>query len=237
MAPRRPATARPTIRPSTAAATFAAALQQQGVKVVGEPTRGIADPAATELASAESAPVSEIVERVLDVSDNETAEILAHHVGIAVSGDGSFVGGAAGVLSTLQSLGVETGADVVYDGSGLSRFNRLSPSTMLQVLQLAARPDLPDLRTLLTGLPVAGFTGSLADRFATTDDAALGDVRAKTGTLSGVSSLAGLVTGSDGTQMVFVLAADKTGKQIEAEVEAALDGLAADLAACLCGSG
>lgn len=220
-----------------AAATFASALEQAGVKVVGEPIRGVATPGSTELASVESAPVSQIVERLLDVSDNEAAEVLAHHVGLAVSGDGSFVGGAAGVLTTLQSLGVETGSDVVYDGSGLSRLNRLSPATLLQVLQVAARPDRPDLRPLITGLPVAGFTGSLAGRFASADVAALGDVRAKTGTLSGVSSLAGLVTGRDGTQMVFVLAVDKTGTSRETDVEAALDDLAADLATCLCGSG
>ncbi|WP_310529921.1 D-alanyl-D-alanine carboxypeptidase/D-alanyl-D-alanine-endopeptidase, partial [Nocardioides sp.] len=176
-------------------------------------------------------------EHLLDVSDNETAEVLAHHVGLAVNGDGSFIGGAAGVLSTLQSLGIETGTDVVFDGSGLSRHNRLSPATMVQVLQVAARADQPGLRPLITGLPVAGFTGSLADRFASTDEAALGDVRAKTGTLSGVSSLAGLVTGRDGTQMVFVLAVDKTGTARESDVEAALDGLAADLAACRCGGG
>ncbi|MEO5666119.1 MAG: D-alanyl-D-alanine carboxypeptidase/D-alanyl-D-alanine-endopeptidase [Nocardioides sp.] len=221
----------------TAAVTFAGALAQAGVKVVGEPTRGVAPPGATELASVQSAPVSQLVERLLDVSDNETAEVLAHHVGLAVSGDGSFVGGAAGVLSTLQSLGVETGNDVVYDGSGLSRFNRLSPATMLQVLQVASRAEQPALRTLITGLPVAGFTGSLADRFASADAVALGDVRAKTGTLSGVSSLAGLVTGRDGTQMVFVLAVDKTGQAREVDVEAALDNLAADLAGCRCGSG
>jgi D-alanyl-D-alanine carboxypeptidase/D-alanyl-D-alanine-endopeptidase (penicillin-binding protein 4) len=221
----------------TAAATFASALRQAGVKVAGDPTRGVAAPGAATLASAESASVAQLVERLLDVSDNETAEVLAHHVGLAVSGDGSFAGGAAGVLSTLQSLGIETRTDVVYDGSGLSRHNRLSPATMLQVLQVAARPDLPDLRTLITGLPVAGFTGSLADRFASADVAALGDVRAKTGTLSGVSSLAGLVTGRDGTQMVFVLAVDRTGKARESDVEAALDNLAADLAACRCGGG
>jgi D-alanyl-D-alanine carboxypeptidase/D-alanyl-D-alanine-endopeptidase (penicillin-binding protein 4) len=222
---------------STAAATFADALEQAGVKVAGEPTRGRAAAGADTLASVESAPVSQIVEHVLDVSDNEAAEVLAHHVGLAVSGDGSFVGGAAGVLSTLQSLGIETGTDVVYDGSGLSRHNRLSPATMVQVLQVAARADRPDLRPMVTGLPVAGFTGSLADRFASADVAALGDVRAKTGTLSGVSSLAGLVTGADGTQMVFVLAVDKTGRARESDVEAALDGLAADLAGCRCGSG
>lgn len=221
----------------TAAATFASALAQAGVELTGTPTRGLAAPGAAVLASVESAPVSQIVERVLDVSDNEAAEVLAHHVGIAVSGNGSFEGGAAGVLSTLRSLGVETGPDVVHDGSGLSRFNRLSPGTLLQVLQVAARPDQPDLRALLTGLPVAGFTGSLTNRFASAGVGALGDVRAKTGTLSGVSSLAGLVAGRDGTEMVFVLAVDKTGRAIESEVEVALDALAADLAACRCGSG
>lgn len=221
----------------TAAATFAAALSRAGVPVAGTQTRGSAPPGAATLASVESAPVSQIVERVLDVSDNEAAEVLAHHVGIAASGDGSFVGGAAGVLSTLASLGIQTGSDVVYDGSGLSRHDRLSPSTMLQVLQVAARPDQPALRTLLTGLPVAGFTGSLANRFSATGVGALGDVRAKTGTLTGVSALAGVVAGRDGTDMVFVLALDRTGDARESDVEAALDALAADLASCRCGSG
>jgi len=221
----------------TAAATFASALAQAGVKVAGSPTRGVATAGAATLASVESAPVSQIVERVLDVSDNEAAEVLAHHIGIAAGGAGSFEGGAAGVLNTLQSIGVDTGLDVVHDGSGLSRFNRLSPATLLQVLQVAARPDRPDLRTLITGLPVAGFTGSLTNRFASAGVGGLGDIRAKTGTLSGVSSLAGVVAGRDGADMVFVLAVDKTGRADESDVEAALDGLAADLAACRCGSG
>ncbi|PUA82752.1 D-alanyl-D-alanine carboxypeptidase/D-alanyl-D-alanine endopeptidase [Nocardioides currus] len=220
-----------------AAKAFAAGLREAGITVVGEPTPGRAPEGAADLASAESAPVAHIVERLLDVSDNETAEVLAHQVGLAVSGDGSFAGGAAGVLGTLRSLGVETGDDVVHDGSGLSRFNRISPTTMLQVLQVAARDDHPELRPLVTGLPVAGFTGSLAGRFASADAVALGDVRAKTGTLSGVSSLAGIVTGRDGTQMVFVIAADQTRGAPEVEVEAALDSLAADLAGCRCGAG
>ncbi len=222
---------------STAAATFARALARAGVEVAGAPTRVVAPPGAAVLASVESAPVSQIVERVLDVSDNEAAEVLAHHVGIAVGGTGSFEAGSAGVLSTLGSLGIDTGSDVVHDGSGLSRLNRLSSATLLQVLQAAARPDRPELRTLLSGLPVAGFTGSLTNRFAAAGVGALGDVRAKTGTLSGVSALAGVVAGRDGTEMVFVLAVDKTGKALESKVEAALDALAADLATCRCGSG
>lgn len=218
-----------------AAAAFVAALREAGVRVKGDPAPGATPAGATLVASVESAPVAQIVERLLDVSDNETSEVMARHVGLAVSGDGSFVGGAAGVMSTLQGLGVDTGRDVIHDGSGLSRRNRLSASTLLQVLQVAAASD--DLRPLITGLPVAGFTGSLANRFVRPDEeVALGGVRAKTGTLSGVSSLAGLVTGVDGSQMVFVLAADKTGDSREVDVEAALDALGADLAGCACGA-
>ena len=208
------------------------------MKVVGDPTRGVAAPGAATLASVESAPVAQLVERLLDVSDNETAEVLAHHVGLAVSGDGSFAGGAAGVLSTLQSLGIETGSDVVHDGSGLSRHNRLSPATLLQVLQVAARrrparSPHADHRTAggrlhrLARRPVRGRGRGRARRRTSQDGHAS----------AACSSLAGLVTGRDGTQMVFVLAVDKTGKARETDVEAALDNLAADLAACRCGGG
>jgi len=227
--------------PSYAAATaFAAALTKvgraSGITVEGQPVPAVATADAVQIADVEGPPVYQIVERLLDVSDNETAEVLAHHVGRAVSGDGSFIGGAAGVLATLQGLGVDTTGDVLDDGSGLSRHNRLSPTTLVQVLQVAARPDQRNLRSVLTGLPVAGFTGSLADRFESADRAALGDVRAKTGTLTGVSSLAGVVTGRDGSRMVFVLAADRTGANSALDVEAGLDRLAAALATCRCGA-
>ena len=53
---------------------------------------------------------------------------------------------------------------MLYDGSGLSRDNRLDPRVLVDVLRLAMRPEHPELRAVLTGLPVAGFTGSLADR-------------------------------------------------------------------------
>ena len=106
----RPATARATTRPSRRPPTFASALQQAGVKVDGTPTTAASPPRTRRARERAGRPGGQqIVERLLDVSDNETAEVLAHHVGLAVSGDGSFVGGAAGVLTTLQSLGIETG--------------------------------------------------------------------------------------------------------------------------------
>ena len=92
--------------PSLAAArAFAAALTAAGLKVTGDPQRVVVPPGAEELASVESAPLAEIAERILDVSDNEGAEVVAHQVGLATSGTGSFEAGAAGVLETLARAG------------------------------------------------------------------------------------------------------------------------------------
>ena len=84
---------------------------------------------------------------------------------------------------------------------------------------------------------MAGFTGSLTDRFDTGDQAALGRVRAKTGTLTGVHGLAGTATDLDGNTMVFVIVADKIPKknglaQLKARV--AIDEMASRLGGCHC---
>ncbi len=222
---------------ATAAETFAAALRDAGVRVVGAPAPTTAPAGATEIASVTSAPVADIVEHVLEVSDNEAAEVLARHVGIAVSGEGSFEGGAAAVLATLRGLGIDTGSDVIHDGSGLSRLNRVSAGTLLQVVQAAAAPANPALRAVLTGLPVAGFTGSLAFRFDTGSPAGPGHVRAKTGTLSRVHSLAGVTTDRDGNAMAFVVAVDRARDEDKLDAQQAVDRLAGDLAACRCSAG
>ncbi len=220
--------------PSLAAAqAFAAALTAAGLKVAGPPERVVVPAATEELASVESAPLSEIAERVLDVSDNEGTEVLGHHVGLATSATGSFEAGAAGVVATLQELGIDTSGDRLYDGSGLSRRNRISTSTVLALLQLASGPD-PDLRSLVTGLPVAGFTGSLTWRFDEGPALARGLVRAKTGTLTGVHALAGIAVDRDGAPLAFVLAADRVADADRYDAQDALDRAAASLAACRC---
>lgn len=220
--------------PAAAAAVFARALERRGVTVTG-PVRPAATPATgAELAVVDSAPLEQIVERILETSDNEGAEVLLRHVGQAQSGRASFAGGTAGVRSALGSLGIPLTGARLYDGSGLSRDNRLDPATLVAVLRTAADASHPELRTVLSGLPVAGATGTLGERF--TDDArpGRGMVRAKTGTLSSVSSLAGLVTDRDGVTMVFVLAADRFDEVDTLSVRSTLDELAADLAGCRC---
>jgi serine-type D-Ala-D-Ala carboxypeptidase/endopeptidase (penicillin-binding protein 4) len=220
--------------PKAAATAFAQALAAHGITVrgpVGPRTSATTD---TEIAAVQGAPLGQVLEHTLAVSDNNAAEVVAHHVGLAVRQDASFAGGAAAVMAVLQRLGVDTTGSTVYDGSGLSRRNRLTPDTLLGVLRTAASSEHPELRAVVTGLPVAGFTGSLQWRFDDAPAAARGRVRAKTGTLSGVSGLAGFVTDVDGNRMAFVAIADKVSVQQALAARHDLDLIAGALGACRC---
>jgi serine-type D-Ala-D-Ala carboxypeptidase/endopeptidase (penicillin-binding protein 4) len=220
-----------------AAQSFRAALRSAGVKV-GPQVPRLATPAGSaELASVSSAPLGQIVERTLEVSDNQAAEVLARHVGLAERQEGSFQAGAAAVLEVLQGLGVRVAGDRLYDGSGLSRLNVLTTTSLADVVRLAASPDHPELRQVLTGLPVAGFTGSLSYRFDKGPDAARGRVRAKTGTLTGVHGLAGVADDVSGARMAFVVVADRVRKPKNLEAQALIDRIAGALGACTCGVG
>ncbi|GAA1914815.1 hypothetical protein GCM10009737_15250 [Nocardioides lentus] len=217
-----------------AAGTFAAALREAGVRTPGAPRAATAPTGATELARVTGLPVDLLVEHLLETSDNEVGEVLAHQVGLAVAGEGSFRGGSRGVTATLRDLGVGLAGVRLNDGSGLSRANRLTATALLDVLDLAAAPDRPELRSVLTGLPVAGFSGSLTNRFATVDPAGLGAVRGKTGTLTGVSGLAGVVTTADGAVLSYAVLADRIDPVDTLGAIQAVDRLVAALAACRC---
>jgi serine-type D-Ala-D-Ala carboxypeptidase/endopeptidase (penicillin-binding protein 4) len=202
--------------------------------VVGTPTHGVASDG-RELASVQSAPLRELVARILEVSDNEGAEVISHQVGKAVTGSGTFADGAAAVTQTLRGLGVTADFDI-HDGSGLSRQNRIEPLALVQVLRLAFDPGHPELNAIATALPVAGFNGSLTNRFDQPFPDSRGLVRAKTGTLTNVSSLAGIAVDQDGHQMLFALMADQIAKPNETKAQRALDAAAGALGACHCGS-
>lgn len=221
--------------PSLAAArVFADALRAAGLRVTGRPQRVVVPAGAEELASVESAPLSQVAERILDVSDNEGSEVVGHHVGLATSGTGSFEAGAAGVLVTLDGLGIDVAGAEMYDGSGLSRRNRVVTSTLIDLVQHAAGPDGEAMRSLVTGMPVAGFTGSLTYRFADGPAIARGLVRAKTGTLTGVHALAGIAVDREGEPLAFVFGADRSPPEERYDAQEALDRAAASLAACRC---
>lgn len=221
-----------------AAAVFAGQLKARGIRVIGQPTARTAAQATgqgasgPELAAVQSATVGQIVERTLSVSDNNAAEVLARHVGLAERNDGSFVGATTAIRQVLNRLGIPTAGLTMHDGSGLSRQDRLRPRTLIDLLQMVA--GRPELSEVLSGLPVAGFSGSLADRYDEAPAAGRGRVRAKTGTLTGVSGLAGITTDLSGATMVFVAMADRVAVPKTLEARRALDRITAALAACRC---
>ncbi|MBO0844929.1 MAG: D-alanyl-D-alanine carboxypeptidase/D-alanyl-D-alanine-endopeptidase, partial [Nocardioides sp.] len=217
--------------PATAAATFASYLQKDGVRVTAvAERRARAD--ARELARVTSLPVADIVEQVLQYSDNEGAEVLAHQVGLEVEGDASFAGGVRGVRKTLEGLGIGLGEARIEDGSGLSRHDRLGAEMLVQVLQLAASPAHPELRSVVTGLPVAAYDGSLTYRFEGSPGRGL--VRAKTGTLTGTSALAGITTDARGRALVFAFVSNHVKYAETLDTRAALERLTTALATCRC---
>jgi len=214
-----------------AARKFRRLLQANGVKVTSL-ARGTAPAGATEIARVESALVASLVERMLTDSDNDLAEALAHLAGAAGGFKASFAGGAKAGTKALADLGIDAVGLKLADGSGVSTANRISASTLAGVLATVARGTAPDLAPIASGLPVAGFTGTLADRFTGPDEAAAGYVRAKTGTLTGVTSLAGMVPDASGRMLVFALLAN--GIPSIDRARALGDDFAAGLASCGC---
>lgn len=188
----------------TATQKFAELLTQRGISVQGPLS---ASPAAgKQIAAVESPPLADLVEHMLLVSDNTEAEVLAHQTGLEVLGEATFAGGALATLETLTQLGVDTQGVILNDGSGLSRANRISPQVLLAVLRAAMETDPDALWPVYTGLPVAGFDGSLAARFsAAAARPARGTATGKTGTLTGTSTLAGLVVDRDGQLLTYAM--------------------------------
>jgi len=199
--------------------------------------RGSAPAGARQLGSVASAPVSALVEQMLTDSDNVIAEVLARQVAVATGQPATFVGGAAAIRSTLAPLGIAVGTGM-KDGSGLSALDRVPATALAQTLLAAVGDGHPQLRSILSGLSVAGWDGTLVEenRFTGAASAAVGVVRAKTGSLTGVSALAGVLVDADGRQLVYVFVADALTSQSLDDVPArdAIDRLAAALARCGC---
>lgn len=217
---------------AAAARSFAALLTARGISVSGDPTAAVAPADAEVVGTVRSAPLAQIVETLIRVSDNAASDVLLRHVAIAAGRPATFEGGAAAVAATLDGAGVDTAGLKLYDGSGLSRANRLTPRTLVQTLQ-AARAT-PRTSGLLADLPVSGFTGTLVSRFAQIP-AARGSVRAKTGTLSGVHALAGYAVDADGRPVIFAVMTDRSDKDAPFQAQAAVDQVAAAIATCHCG--
>ncbi|MFD0310941.1 D-alanyl-D-alanine carboxypeptidase/D-alanyl-D-alanine-endopeptidase [Streptomyces sp. NPDC127119] len=214
-----------------AAKKFADLLHERGIKTT-VPGTSKASARAKTLATVKSPPLSALVERMLTSSDNDIAEALARQTALAADEPASFKGGGAATHEQLKKLGLPLKGAKFADGSGLDRADKLTADLLTALLAEAADPDRPELRPVLTGLPVAGFTGTLSKRYA--GQPGTGLVRAKTGTLTGVHTLAGTVVDTDGRLLAFAFLTESDPPTDAATTQQGLDALASTLATCGC---
>jgi serine-type D-Ala-D-Ala carboxypeptidase/endopeptidase (penicillin-binding protein 4) len=217
-----------------AAASFAGFLAADGITVRGTAAQVTAPAGASTLASVQSPPLSVIIQWMLEESNNVIAENLARHVAIATGQRPSFSGAAAAVTSVLHGLGVR-GVLQLYDGSGLSPDDRIGPAVLVQLIRLAA--SHAQLRSVLTGLPVEGFSGTLmpgGSVFGAGGPAGLGVVRAKTGNLSTVAALAGTAYAKNGQLLAVAVMADQIQPANLGHAATAMVDLTSVLAGCGC---
>jgi serine-type D-Ala-D-Ala carboxypeptidase/endopeptidase (penicillin-binding protein 4) len=196
---------------------------------------GTAGPApGSELGAVQSPPLVQVVDWMLQQSDNVIAEAMGRQVALAAGRPASFDGATQAVIGKLNELGLPGDEANLYDASGLSRHNGISPALLTDLLALAASGKRPGLSSIFGGLPVAGWSGTLQTRFVTPSPNRVGQgvVRAKTGSLSGVNTMAGELITRDGRLLVFALMADQTGDSGAARQ--ALDRIAARLVECGC---
>lgn len=213
-----------------AAETFAEMLRNRGVEVTSVRS-GDAPSGASPVARVRSAPVAAIVEELLATSDNEASEVVLRHVARASGEQTTFDGGVRAVHDRLERAAISVSGLKLQDGSGLARGNRISPTTLVQTLVAASQES--STQAVLDGLPVVGFNGTVRSRFAQSSDG-VGWVRAKTGTLTGAHSLAGIATLPGGRPVAFAVLADDTEHLNAVETEAAVDAVAAAVAGCTC---
>jgi D-alanyl-D-alanine carboxypeptidase/D-alanyl-D-alanine-endopeptidase (penicillin-binding protein 4) len=212
-----------------AGAALADALGAPGATVV----LGEAPDGAETLGTVHSAPVARLVEQALSMSDNMLAEALARQVALARDLPASFEGSAQAVTDALGDAGLDLTGVTLADGSGLSRQDRVPASVLTAVLRGAADGSLDGASQLLSGLPVAGYDGTLLERGDAAPEHAPGTVRAKTGTLLDTHALAGTALTADGRLLAFAVIADQPAGS-EAAAEGALDDFTAELAGCGC---
>ena len=188
-------------------------------------SRGVAEPGAIVLASVFSQPVSALSAYMVKESDNTLAEVLARHVSVAVGLGGQAQTVNQALTSSLAGRGLPLEGVTLRDGSGLSSLNRVKPQYVAALL-LEMYHSGGNLALVRQSLPVAGVDGSLKDRFAGPNAGLVGKVAAKTGTIKGVRALAGYVSASDDTDLIFAFfATGDVGEASRVAIETLVTGV------------
>jgi D-alanyl-D-alanine carboxypeptidase/D-alanyl-D-alanine-endopeptidase (penicillin-binding protein 4) len=226
---------RPVADPTTHAwSTFQGLLAQNGIVVKGRTRPGGTPAAARVVVQDSSPPLVELTAQVNKHSNNFYAEQLLRILGAEKRGrPGTTAKGLDVVSGYLTSLGFTANDFTLVNGSGLSRDIRLRPSVVNAVLIQAARDPVSGPE-FVASLSAAGRDGTLRRRYR--DDGMKGRVRGKTGTLAGVSSLAGYVRSVDGRLYAFTVFANGTAnatartRTVQDAVVLAVSGTRLDLA-------
>jgi D-alanyl-D-alanine carboxypeptidase/D-alanyl-D-alanine-endopeptidase (penicillin-binding protein 4) len=190
--------------PLFAAQQLTKELQKEGINVTRSAQAGATPANAKVLASIDSPALSDLVGLTLKQSDNWFAEMLLKDLAVAGGATGTTTAGAQAAAGFAGRLG--SGVRM-SDGSGLSRANRASPRQVVKLLDKMR--NRTEFDALFAGLPIAGKDGTLHNRMR--HGAARGRCRAKTGTLSNVSTLSGYCNSRGGDVIEFSLLMNRTG--------------------------
>ncbi|MBT2582650.1 D-alanyl-D-alanine carboxypeptidase/D-alanyl-D-alanine-endopeptidase [Planococcus sp. ISL-109] len=187
---------------------FAKALDKAGIDMIGQSATemGVTPDNSHLLVEHQSMTLAELSIPFMKLSNNAHGEALAKEMGRVVNGEGSWNAGIDVMESVSRDLGVNVDTIQLRDASGMSHVN-LIPANEISQLLYAVQSE-PWFDTYLASLPVAGATerfvgGTLRNRMKGT--AAEGNVQAKTGSLSSVSSLSGYATTKDGDRLIFAI--------------------------------
>jgi D-alanyl-D-alanine carboxypeptidase/D-alanyl-D-alanine-endopeptidase (penicillin-binding protein 4) len=206
------------------AAVFAADLKANGIAVAST-TRAKASTANPILASSDGRTVSQLVSTMMLNSDNEYAEALHRLVSIRTGFGATWTAARNAQKAQLVKQGLAVNA--LYDGSGLSRSDRITGIQMAHIVSNIFEPGN-------AGLPVSGQTGTLRaayGRFTTAESrCAVGKVHAKTGTLSDAVALSGWTVGADGRVKAFAF--EVNGRSSTLALKQSVDMLAATVVGC-----
>lgn len=179
-------------------------LQENHIHLSGKISLGVMPVSATTLATYQSRPLAILVRQMLKKSDNQIANILLKTLGhVYYKQPGNWQNGVAALQAILkQQLKLDFTHSNIVDGSGISRYNLITPEQTAQLL-LAMYNNKQLAPIFISSLPVAGVDGTLADRMQ--DAEIKGKISAKTGTMTGVSSLSGFATTQKQHKLIFVI--------------------------------
>ncbi|HXG54945.1 MAG TPA: D-alanyl-D-alanine carboxypeptidase/D-alanyl-D-alanine-endopeptidase [Vicinamibacterales bacterium] len=187
-------------------ALTARGIAVSGMAVDGDDVGDVAVQAEPKtLVTTRSAPLREIATVLMKVSQNQYAETLLKAIGAKAGVPGTTDSGRATAIETFTAWNIPRDGYVMSDGSGLSRYNYIAPTTMTAVLRrMHADPAHRD--AFLATLPIAAKDGTISTRMRRSR--AADNARAKTGSISNVRALSGFVTTRDGETLVFAIMAN-----------------------------